>query len=53
MALMRFDPFGELDPSAEQAMTSPLTARTLPMEALRHGDQFIGAESATQQTVDA
>jgi HSP20 family protein len=43
MALMRFDPFRELDRFAEQALASARTARTLPMEALRRGDQFIVA----------
>ena len=43
MALMRFDPFRELDRLAEQALTGARTARSLPMEALRRGDQFIVA----------
>jgi HSP20 family protein len=43
MALMRFDPFRELDRLAEQAVASARTARTLPMEALRRGDQFVVA----------
>jgi HSP20 family protein len=43
MALMRFDPFRELDRFAEQALASARTARTLPMEALRRADQFIVA----------
>ena len=43
MALMRFDPFRELDRFAEQALASARTARTLPMEAFRRGDQFIVA----------
>ena len=41
MTLMRFDPFRELDRLADQALVSARTARTLPMEALRRGDQFI------------
>src|ERR1700704_4167272 len=41
MALMRFDPFRELDRLADQALAGARTARTLPMEALRRGDQFI------------
>ena len=41
MTLMRFDPFRELDRLADQALTSARTGRTLPMEALRRGDQFI------------
>ncbi len=43
MALMRFDPFRELDRLAEQALAGARTARSLPMEALRRGDQFIVA----------
>ena len=43
MALMRFDPFRELDRLADQALAGARTARTLPMEALRRGDQFIVA----------
>jgi HSP20 family protein len=43
MALMRFDPFRELDRLADQAMAGARTARTLPMEAVRRGDQFIVA----------
>ncbi len=43
MALMRFDPFRELDRLADQAMAGARTARTLPMEALRRGDQVIVA----------
>lgn len=39
MALMRFDPFRELDRLAEQAMPRG-AARGLPMEALRRGDEF-------------
>jgi HSP20 family protein len=39
MALMRFDPFRELDRLTDQARI----ARTLPMEALRRGDEFIVA----------
>lgn len=41
MALMRFDPFRELDRLAEQALTGARTAHTLPMEAFRRGDQFM------------
>ena len=43
MALMRFDPFRELDRLADQAQAGARTARTLPMEALRRGDQFLVA----------
>ena len=43
MALMRFDPFRELDRLTEQALASARTARSLPMEALRRGDQFVVA----------
>jgi HSP20 family protein len=39
---MRFDPFRELDRLAEQAMSVGSRAvRTMPMEALRRGDEFI------------
>ena len=48
MALMRFDPFREFDRLAEQALAGARTARTLPMEALRRGDQ-----SKAPQTVEA
>jgi HSP20 family protein len=41
MALMRFDPFRELDRLADQALAR--TMRTMPMEAFRRGDQFIVA----------
>jgi HSP20 family protein len=41
MTLMRFDPFRELDRLADQALAGARTARTLPMEALRRGDEFI------------
>lgn len=43
MALMRFDPFRELDRLADQAMAGARNARTLPMEAFRRGDQVIVA----------
>src|SRR3978361_1326724 len=43
MALMRFDPFREIDRLAEQALAGPRNVRTLPMEAFRRGDQFIVA----------
>ncbi len=43
MALMRFDPFRELDRLADQAIAGARNARTLPMEAFRRGDQFIVA----------
>jgi HSP20 family protein len=47
MALMRFDPFRELDRLADQALAGARsTARALPMEALRRGDQFIVALDA-------
>jgi HSP20 family protein len=41
MALMRFDPFRELDRLADQALAGTRAVRTMPMEALRRGDQFI------------
>lgn len=43
MTSIRFDPFRELDRLAEQALAGTHTARTLPMEALLRGDQFIVA----------
>jgi HSP20 family protein len=43
MALMRFDPFRELDRMTEQALVGSRAPRTLPMEAFRRGDQFIVA----------
>ena len=43
MALMRFDPFRELDRLADQALTGARAMRTMPMEALRRGDRFIVA----------
>lgn len=42
MTLMRFDPFRELDRLAEQTLSVGARAlRTMPMEALRRGDQFL------------
>jgi HSP20 family protein len=43
MALMRFDPFRELDRLADQALAPARTLRPMPMEALRRGDEFIVA----------
>jgi HSP20 family protein len=44
MALMRFDPFREIDRLADQALAAGArNARTLPMEAFRRGDQFVVA----------
>jgi HSP20 family protein len=43
MALMRFDPFRDLDRLADQALGGMRNIRTMPMEALRRGDQFIVA----------
>jgi HSP20 family protein len=43
MALMRFDPFRELDRLAGQTLTGAGMIRTMPMEALRRGDQFVVA----------
>jgi HSP20 family protein len=40
---MRFDPFRDLDRLADQALLGARTMRTMPMEALRRGDQFIVA----------
>ena len=38
MTLMRFDPFRELDRLTERTISR--AARTMPMEALRRGDEF-------------
>jgi len=38
VTLMRFDPFRELDRLAERSLTQ--ATRTMPMEALRRGDEF-------------
>lgn len=43
MVLMRFDPLRELDRLADQAISGARTPRTLPMEALRRGDQLLVA----------
>ncbi|MGH4026467.1 MAG: Hsp20/alpha crystallin family protein [Pseudonocardiaceae bacterium] len=40
MALMRFDPFREMDRIAEQVMAGSRVPRTMPMEAFRRGDEF-------------
>jgi HSP20 family protein len=40
MALMRSDPFRELDRFAEQVMAGSRVPQTMPMEAFRRGDQF-------------
>jgi HSP20 family protein len=52
---MRFDPFRELDRLADQALAGPRAMRTMPMEAVRRGDQFIVAidlPGVTQDDVD-
>jgi HSP20 family protein len=42
VTLMRFDPFRELDRLAEQTLSAGARAlRSMPMEALRRGDEFI------------
>jgi HSP20 family protein len=42
VTLMRFDPFRELDRLAEQTMSVGARAlQSMPMEALRRGDEFI------------
>ncbi len=42
MTLMRFDPFRELDRLAEQTLSVAARGlRSMPMEALRRGDEFI------------
>lgn len=40
MALMRFDPFREIDRMTEQVMSGGRVPRTMPMEAFRRGDEF-------------
>ena len=40
MTLMRFDPFRELDRVADQMLSGARTARILPMEAFRRGEEF-------------
>lgn len=40
MALMRFDPFREIDRITEQVMAGSRMPRTMPMEAFRRGDEF-------------
>lgn len=41
MALMRFDPFRELDRLTEQLGSGTRLARTMPMEAYRRADEFV------------
>ena len=41
MALMRFDPFRELDRLSEQVGAGGRPLRTMPMEALRRGETFV------------
>ena len=42
MALMRFDPFRELERLADQALSAGARAvRSMPMTALRRGDEFL------------
>lgn len=43
MVLMRFDPLRELDRITDQTMAGARTPRTLPMEALRRGDEMVVA----------
>jgi HSP20 family protein len=55
MTLMQFDPFRDLDRLANQAVAGAWTAHTLPIEALRRGDQFIIAidvPGVTENDVD-
>jgi HSP20 family protein len=40
MALMRFDPFRDLDRFTEQVLGASRMPRTMPMEAFRRGDEF-------------
>jgi len=39
--LMRFDPFRELDQLTQRVTQSPLTPAVMPMDAYRHGDEFV------------
>ena len=39
--LMRFDPFRELDRLTQQAWGSATRGSVMPMDAYRHGDQFV------------
>ncbi|GAB3004815.1 Hsp20/alpha crystallin family protein [Amycolatopsis acidiphila] len=41
MALMRFDPFRQLDRLGEQVLAGNRAMRTMPMEAFRRGDEFV------------
>jgi HSP20 family protein len=43
MALMRFDPFHDLDRLGMELFSGPRTPRSIPMEAFRRGDEFIVA----------
>ena len=39
--LMRFDPFRELDRLSQQVLGTALHPAVMPMDAYRHGDQFV------------
>jgi len=39
--LMRFDPFRELDRLAQSLSQSPVAPSAMPMDAYRHGDEFV------------
>jgi HSP20 family protein len=39
--LMRSDPFGEFDRLADQLFRSPRAAAAMPIDAYRHGDEFV------------
>lgn len=39
--LMRTDPFGELDRLADQLFRTPRAAAAMPIDAYRHGDEFV------------
>lgn len=41
MALMRFDPFREIDRMTDQVMAGSRMPRTMPLEAFRRGDEFL------------
>ena len=56
MTLMRFDPFRELDRLAEQSLSAGTRAlRSMPMEALRRGDELIvhmDVPGVTRENID-
>jgi HSP20 family protein len=51
--LMRFDPFRELDRLTDQLAAGARAPRSFPMDAYRHGDQFIVEMDLPGVTPDA